>query len=171
MIANNCLRYNYVELLICDYHKEYALPDIPELRVETIYDPYALSDLLNDNDATLEALFNAFPQELKDEMGDEHNTIYKTHGSYALHLEMLHQFTKQIFLSATGGDDDTFDYWPTAIGIARQLAKDLDEIMATTIHTDDLYSAYQSYVIEFGRVPEYAWSENEEFENNSKEQS
>lgn len=171
MIVHNCPQYNYVDMLICDGHREYDLPAISGLRIDTIFAPFELSALLNDADEPITALFNAFPKELQNEMqGNVFTTVYKTHGSFDAHVQLLREFTKVVFTDETGGDDDTYDYWPTAIGMCRSIATDLDKLRPapnnSSTFTDELYAAYQQYVRTYGAVDEYFWDyDNQTFEN------
>jgi hypothetical protein len=176
----------YDTLWIRDYHTEYPLPDLSTIprthdgfyaRIHCIYSEYNLEDLLTHDELMpgrggyiggdhpiMQIIIDALPDELCDIWYDEGRKVkqspghvWELHGDQSQLVYIFRAFTSSIFSRETGGDDDTFDYWPNAVDMSQQMARDLDTMYSngTTTYYDELRNAYLAYIATHGRVTDF----------------
>jgi hypothetical protein len=147
-------------LHIADMHGEYVLPtDAPKTeegfraRISCVINYSALEELMGEEETT-EYLLH-MPKKLQDVYGSEMVDVWSLAGSYNQLLWVFNEFAHSLFANETGGDDDTFDYWPSAMTVAWQIACDLDEAVPEGDVRGLLKIGYSAFVQEFGEVMEY----------------
>jgi hypothetical protein len=170
------LDYDSITLHIADYHGEYQLPTNPprtpngvRARVDTLIDASRLEDLMGEEETN--TYLSHMPQQLQDVYGDTHIYVHELYGTFNQLLWIFNHFCNRLFrapytteyeghiltISTPSGDDDTFDYWPSAVTMAYQLACDLDTLRPDCIYVkDDLKARYERHVKKYGEIDEYS---------------
>jgi hypothetical protein len=146
-----------ITLHIADLHGEYVLPSNPPggySRVYCIIDYFRLEQLMGEG-PTDDYLNAAMPQKLQDVFGSAQVDVWELFGTYDQLQWVFLEFLNKIFDHETGGDDDIFDYWRSAMTVAWQLANDLDEAYKSGENVDHLKVRYAEYIDKFGEVMEY----------------
>lgn len=153
-------------LLITDNHTEYPLPD-PETigKLDCMYEPkmtivvdqYMLEELTGD-DRLVARLIEALPEGV-DKGGIGY--LWAIDATEAQIKAIFAAFMDSIFARETGGDDDTFDYWPNAIDMAQQIALDLDTINDANNARAELRTRYLAFIKQFGRVMEFSYDQQD----------
>lgn len=143
-----------ITLHIADMHGEYTLPTNPprspvygDAHIYTLISFSALEKLMGDG-PTEDYLNKHLPQELQDVYGSALVDVWELYGTHDQLVWVFDEFCGKLFEKETGGDDDTFDYWPSAMTVAYQLACDLNRLGI-------LKARYAEYIVNFGEVMEY----------------
>ena len=69
-------------------------------------------------------------------------------------LQAFYAFVKTISEGPHGADDDTYDYWPDAFGIAHDWAMGIDTHRGTTECMDHLYNVIGPLDVDEFTLPE-----------------
>jgi hypothetical protein len=142
----------YYVLYIFDGHGEY--PFLRNVRNDTtfklpdvcheIWDGFALTDLIGEN-AVIDAA-KSLPQQIRNLPDDGWGTIWKIQGTlkqleylYAKHCDVM-------FTGPIGSDDDTYDYWPSGMDMAFDLAIDLDDMTRSRRDTSAFMTRWKTFV-------------------------
>ena len=72
-------------------------------------------------------------------------SLYSVHGSIADHRKLFTEFATACNEGPIGGDDDTFDYWPSAMDMLEVYARDLAKL-GWTSGVGDLRGIAQSHM-------------------------
>src|ERR1700734_1259194 len=136
------LEKDSITLHIADMHGEYQLRTTElrghhsTARVSVIIDAHRLREFMGED--VTEIYLSSMPQKLQGVFGSSEVDVWELWGSYTQLLAVFDDFCDEIFkpayevmgmtITTPSGDDDTYDYWPTAMTVAWQLACDLDEV-------------------------------------------
>lgn len=144
-------------LLLGDHNGEYAIPKTPggAYNIEEIFNRFDLENIFGEE--AVEELLKHVPEELNEDF----SYIWLVEGMYSQLLVTFNAFCRKVMADKTGGDDDTFDYWPSAMHVLQQFANDLDKINPDNKHYEQLRQAYLNYITTFGRVPEYHFDDTD----------
>jgi hypothetical protein len=164
---------DYISLWLTDYHTDYPLPDnIPNTIVDIIFDGNALEEIFGPDAMT--ELWKHAPKAITDEYGEDmyYMHLWQVSGSYDAISQVLDAFTNRVFappkysptydffLHTPSGDDDAFDYWPTAVDLAKQIAIDLDSINPDGKQYQQLRDKYIAFIKKGGTISEFNFDES-----------
>lgn len=166
----------YVTLWIFDYHGgEYPLPDSkqpwPGWKAEVIYSYSNLSGLVGEElaDQVDEAIVEMFSKASPGH-GDRCGDLWSVCGTYGEVRDCFVEFAADVMGGPVGADDDTYDYWPNAFGMAQQMAEDLDKLWPEGKCDELLHKMYDTMIAERGHVSEFSdpWTNQDPVEDDDK---
>jgi hypothetical protein len=140
MILQDVLeRYGYAQLLIADYHLEYPLEPHPNTRVDLVWQPGSVENIGYLLDPEQDAMavddkVKAFEEVMFGPLIEKYGMHYEPgmnlwllQGSLS-GLAGVFDRHAQNLMGGSGGDDDTFDYWPNAFEMLMMMAQDLIDL-------------------------------------------
>lgn len=121
--------------LYYDMHGEYPVEGFT-----TLINSLNLSEVLGDSPRAREAIQKVALQigYSSPETIDEFGFIVGFRGTHGRLDDIFHRYMNQVGDGPQGADDDTFDYWPGAIQLAHDIAKDLDAYYGSTVRQERL---------------------------------
>lgn len=149
----------YETLWIYDLHAEYTYKlekDQETWHVSMIYSYYDLEslvgeDLIDKIDEAVGKVFDDYEKGYWFEQGH----VWRIRGKYKDLYDCFIKFAADVMGGPIGADDDIYDYWPNAFGMAQQMAEDLDRLYPAAKHKELLKKMYETMVEQRGRVSEF----------------
>lgn len=135
MILENNLKtptFGYARLLIADYHLEYPFEPTTKAHVELIWTPGELDSVLENihghpNEDLIEKFAEAAFGPLEQLYGMHYQTgmnLWLLQGDLGGLMSVWERHAQNL-MGGSGGDDDTYDYWPNAFEMLMELTADL----------------------------------------------
>lgn len=167
----------YYVLYLTEYHGEYPIDaDIYRTplktngfsaRVECIWNGFEVGEaarafggdedsITSSDDDKMEPML--FPDLRKTPEDPAIGHIYRLQGDLTQLNDIFTRYLREVGNGPSGGDDDTFDYWPSAFEMLWAFAKDLDKINGNKAATDDVRAAFRK-ILKKGNNLE--WAEDE----------
>jgi hypothetical protein len=132
ILENSLERHGYARLLIADYHLEYPLEAQSGARVELVWHPFEIGQVIEG----LHGHYNEdVVQKFEEEMFGPLEQLYGHDYEAGMNLWLVQGSVGQLtavaghhahaLMGGSSGDDDTFDYWPNAFEMLQEMATDV----------------------------------------------